>query len=150
MPLSVNWSAAFKDPAAFAALLAEDVVLEASAIREPAVGRKAVQAIMTAGSRLYRKIVFRNPATTGATTYSEWRAVSVDGATVYEGVTVLTHDSAGAVKRVAIHHRPLGALLRFSAEMAESLRGVLPVEVFYTDAPAHQCPREPSNPRSGH
>ncbi|QIQ01268.1 nuclear transport factor 2 family protein [Streptomyces liangshanensis] len=133
--LTGNWSQAFegKGPGGFAALLAENVVLEASAIRKPAVGREAVLAIMGAGSRLYREITFSDPATAGDKTYAEWHAISQDGDTAYDGVTVLTTDKNGAIVHVAVHHRPLDALLRFSAEIGRALDGKLPAALFHDD-----------------
>jgi hypothetical protein len=51
-----------------------------------------------------------------------------------QGVTVLTRDAAGRIVRAAIHHRPLGSALRFSAELGERLAGVLDADLFYEAA----------------
>jgi hypothetical protein len=42
---------------------------------------------------------------------------------------------------VAIHHRPLGAALRFSAELGDRLTGVIARDLFYDGAPATQGSR---------
>jgi hypothetical protein len=39
------------------------------------------------------------------------------------GVTILTRNNAGIIQHIAIHHRPLEALMRLSAKIGESLRG---------------------------
>jgi hypothetical protein len=59
--------------------------------------------------------------TAGSNTYSEWRAVSFHG------------DTAGAMTHVAIHHRPLDALLRFSAEMGQHMGPVIEPDAFFAD-----------------
>jgi hypothetical protein len=46
-------------------------------------------------------------------------------------VTVLTKDDSGRVVHAAIHHRPLGAALRFSAELRKRLTGVVDPGYFY-------------------
>jgi len=50
---------------------------------------------------------------------------------VLRGVTVLTKDADGRIVRAAIHHRPLGAALRFSAELGERLTEI--ADHFYDD-----------------
>jgi hypothetical protein len=46
-------------------------------------------------------------------------------------VTVLTKDEQARIVRVAIHHRPLGAALRFSAELGRRLAGRIDAAHFY-------------------
>jgi hypothetical protein len=62
-------------------------------------------------------------------TYLQWRATAFDGVEI-NGVTVLQRDVNGKVIKAAIHHRPLTAVLRFSAELRGRLAGVLPAEHF--------------------
>jgi hypothetical protein len=52
-------------------------------------------------------------------TYMEWEA-SAFGLPISR-VTVLTIDSEGRLVRIALHHRPRGAVERFSAEFGEPL-----------------------------
>jgi hypothetical protein len=46
-------------------------------------------------------------------------------------VTILTKDDSGRVVHAAIHHRPLGVVLRFSAELRKRLTGVVESGYFY-------------------
>jgi len=87
--------------------LAEDVVLEASALRRPVRDRDAAEAIGPTG-------------------------------TVIGGVTVLTRDADGRIAHVAIHHRPLGALLEFSRELGRRTAGRVPAGSF---ADGEECGR---------
>jgi len=48
-----------------------------------------------------------------------------------QGVTVLTLDGSGLIDNVALHHRPLGALLAFSAEMGRRLGDSVDTAVYY-------------------
>jgi hypothetical protein len=45
-------------------------------------------------------------------------------------VTILTKDDGGRVVHAAIHYRPLGAALRFSAELRKRLIGVVDPRYF--------------------
>jgi hypothetical protein len=53
------------------------------------------------------------------------------GSFEFDGVTVITRNEAGAISRIAVHHRPLGAVLRFSAEIGERLRGEIDPSYFW-------------------
>ena len=53
------------------------------------------------------------------------------GGTQIQGVTVLRKDEQGRIVRVAIHHRPLGAALSFSAELRRRLAGRIDAAHFY-------------------
>ena len=46
-------------------------------------------------------------------------------------MTVLTKDEHGQIVRAAIHHRPLGPALRFSAELRRRLAGRIGAAHFY-------------------
>ena len=63
-------------------------------------------------------------AVDGRRQYLEWKARAFGGIGM-SGVTVITPSEAGAIARMAIHHRPLGGALRFSAEIGQVLQGVI-------------------------
>ena len=44
---------------------------------------------------------------------------------------MLTKDEKGLIVHAAIHHRPLGTALRFSAELRERLRGTIEPDHFF-------------------
>jgi len=68
-------------------------------------------------------------STTPDRSYLEWELEAL-GQRIH-GVTVLTVDSSGLIDNVALHHRPLGAVLAFSAEMGRRLGSSLGPAVFY-------------------
>lgn len=127
-----GWTRAFeqKSATAFGEAFAEDVVLEASALARPVAGRDRVKSVMGAASNIYESLAFTHETVGADRTYLEWRATAFDGIRL-EGVTILTKDDAGRIVRIAIHHRPLGAALRFSTELRERLRDVIDSDHFY-------------------
>ncbi|MFD3452805.1 alpha/beta fold hydrolase [Streptomyces sp. NPDC058691] len=117
-----RWTTAFADKStdSFGEALAEEAVLDASILTRPIEGREQVKQVMAAASGIYDSLTFTHEATEGLRTYLEWRATA-SGGTRMEGVTILTKDERGRIERVTIHHRPLGAVLRFSAELRDRL-----------------------------
>ncbi|MDQ0779012.1 pimeloyl-ACP methyl ester carboxylesterase [Streptomyces aurantiacus] len=128
-----GWRNAFAGKTAddFAAAFAADIVLEASVLAIPVEGREKVKATMTQASKIYESLAFVREAAQGAMTYLEWEATAFGGMQIY-GVTVLTKGGDGRINHVAIHHRPLGAALRFSLEMRERLAGTVDSSHFHT------------------
>lgn len=112
------WTKAFaaKDADAFAAAFAEDVVLEASALRSPVQGRENVKRVMGAASGIYEALVFTHQISEGDRSCIEWEAKAFGGKEL-RGSTILTVDESGKIVRAVIQHRPLDALLAFSAEL---------------------------------
>ncbi|MFE2061346.1 nuclear transport factor 2 family protein [Streptomyces sp. NPDC059467] len=127
-----GWTKAFaaRSSDAFAEAFAADVVLEASALTRPVEGRDRVKSVMGAASSVYESLAFTRQTVDGPRTYLEWEATAFGGIRL-DGVTILTKDEQGLIVRAAIHHRPLGALLRFSAELRDRLDGVVGPEHFH-------------------
>ncbi|SDI13585.1 Pimeloyl-ACP methyl ester carboxylesterase [Actinokineospora alba] len=121
-----GWTGAFaaKQSDAFAATLAPDVALHASALRRPVTGRDDVAYLMGEASQIYEQLEFVHEAKDGRLTFLEWHARTRSGVSL-EGVTVLERDDAGLISRVAIHHRPLDGVLAFSAELRDRTVGRL-------------------------
>jgi putative SOS response-associated peptidase YedK len=65
----------------------------------------------------------------------EWEARLRGGERV-AGVTVLTTDASGKITAIAIHHRPLPGVLRFSAELRRDLAGKIEPDLFHDTRPA--------------
>jgi pimeloyl-ACP methyl ester carboxylesterase len=128
---------ATKSAEAFAEAFADDVVLEASALTRPIEGREKVMQVMGTASAIYESLVFTHEVSAGPRTYLEWEATALGGM-VLRGVTVLTRDASGGIVSAAIHHRPLWAALRFSAELGERLTGIIDAEHFYGRAQANE------------
>ncbi len=127
-----GWTRAFeaKSSSAFADAFAADIVLEASVLARPVVGVEQVKTVMGTASKIYETLAFTSEATIGQRSYLEWEAQAFGGERLY-GVTVLTKDEQGRIVRAAIHHRPLGAALRFSAELGHRLQGQLDANYFH-------------------
>jgi pimeloyl-ACP methyl ester carboxylesterase len=127
-----SWTNAFasKSADAFGEAFADDVVLEGGTLTRPVKGRDRVMRVMGTASNIYESLVFTHEATAGLRSYLEWQATAFGGV-VLDGVTILTTDARGRIVSAAIHHRPLDAALRFSAELGERLAGVLDSDYFY-------------------
>lgn len=127
-----QWTTAFaeKSADAFGEAFAEEVVLEASTLVRPIVGREQVKQVMATASGIYESLAFTHESSRGLRTYLEWEATAFGGMQI-QGVTILTKDEDGRIVRAAIHHRPLGAALRFSAELGDRLRGQIDPAHFY-------------------
>ncbi|MEU8382606.1 nuclear transport factor 2 family protein [Streptosporangium sp. NPDC048865] len=132
-PAAGNWRSGFEERSAttFSAGFADDVVLEASTLVQPIVGRERVARTLEAASGIYESLEFTASEQDGLTTYLQWRATAFGGVEI-KGVTVLEHDFDGKVVAAAIHHRPLDVALRFSAEIRDRLTGVVPRDHFFS------------------
>ncbi|UNC02781.1 nuclear transport factor 2 family protein [Mycolicibacterium boenickei] len=132
---AADWRRAFAEQsqASFAEAFADGVVLDATTLAEPISGREAVAAVMATASSIYETLDFTAETTDGSTSYVQWRATAFGGMAI-RGITILERDTEGHVVSAAIHHRPLGAVLRFSAEIRNRLAGVLPPTHFLKEA----------------
>jgi pimeloyl-ACP methyl ester carboxylesterase len=113
---------------------ADVIVLEASTLVTPIEGKERVAATLAAASSIYESLEFTAEAGAGSTSYLQWRATAFGGMEI-KGVTVLERDARGKVIAAAIHHRPMDAVLRFSAEMRDRLAGVIPADHFIQETP---------------
>jgi pimeloyl-ACP methyl ester carboxylesterase len=117
-----GWRRGFGDQSreAFADAFAEDVVLEATTLPDPVEGRDNVAAVLATASSIYESLEFTSESHDGSTTFLQWRATAFGGMQI-KGISVLERDAHGKVIAAAIHHRPLGVVLRFSAEIRDRL-----------------------------
>ncbi|MGA5537404.1 alpha/beta fold hydrolase [Mycolicibacterium nivoides] len=124
---SAGWRRAFAEQsrAGFAEAFADGVVLDATTLIEPVVGRGAVATVLGVASSIYEALEFTAETTDGSTSYVQWRATAFGGMAI-RGITILDRDAEGRIVSAAIHHRPLGVVLRFSAEIRDRLAGVIP------------------------
>jgi hypothetical protein len=53
-----------------------------------------------------------------STTYLQWRAAAFGGMQI-GCITILERNASGKIVAAAIHHRPVGAVLRFSAKIRD-------------------------------
>lgn len=119
-----DWTGAFESRSSgtFADAFAEDVVLEATALRKPIRGRDNVALVMGTASKAYESLIFTHEASNGLRSYVEWEAVVAGEPTLY-GSTILVRDESGKIVKAIIQHRPLDGVLAFSAKMGELLAG---------------------------
>jgi pimeloyl-ACP methyl ester carboxylesterase len=127
-----GWTRAFaqKSTQAFGEAFAPDMVLEASILTRPVVGADQVKTVMGTASGIYELVTFTHQAREGARDYLEWEARAFGGQMLY-GITILTKNAEGKVQRAAIHHRPLGMALKFSAELGRRLQDRIPSDHFF-------------------
>jgi hypothetical protein len=125
------WTAALRDEtgATFGQVAAPNVRLEGSIFAAPIEGRQKVWTSLRTGGGITDTLRFTHESTTPDRCYLEWELEAL-GQRI-QGVTVLTFDSSGLIGNVALHHRPLGAVLAFSAEMGRRLGGSLGPDLFY-------------------
>jgi hypothetical protein len=109
------------------------MVLDATVLTRPLVGRDAVKTLMGTASNIYESVTFTHEASHGERTYLEWTAAAFGGLEL-RGITILTKGDDGRIVRAAIHHRPLGAALRFSAELGRRLAGAISSDYFHATA----------------
>lgn len=121
-----DWKGAFaqRSAAAFADAFADDVILEATVLYKPVSGRENVKQVMEAASKIYESLVFTDQVADGRRQYVEWKGRAFGGVEL-NGVTVITRNEAGAICRLAIHHRPLHGAMLFSTQIGERLQGVI-------------------------
>lgn len=117
----------------FAEQFADEIVFEATTLAKPVEGKQSVAAVLATASSIYESLEFTAEAQSTSTTYLQWRATAFGGMRI-DGVTVLERDASGKIVTAAIHHRPLGAVLRFSAEIRDRLAGVIPADYFLTES----------------
>jgi hypothetical protein len=130
-PSADGWRRSFADKSQseFAEQFADEIVLEATTLAKPAEGKDNAAAVLATASSIYESLEFTAEVQNGSTTYLQWRATAFGGMQI-DGVTVLEHDSQGKIVAAAIHHRPLGPALRFSAEIRDRLTDVMPADHF--------------------
>ena len=127
-----GWAQAFGDRSegSFTDNFDEAVVFEASAMTRRVEGRERVATILGAASRLYETLEFTRRGQDGDHSFMEWEA-SLRGGESVSGITILKSNANGKIISIAIHHRPLPGLLRFSTELRHALAGKIEPDVFH-------------------
>jgi len=130
-PFLPIWREALSDRTGvtFGKVVAPHVSLEGSIFAAPINGREKVWTSLRAAGGITDALSFTHESTASGRSYLEWKLEALDQQ--FEGVTVLSFDSSGLVDNVAVHHRPLGGLLAFSAEMSRRLGDSLGPGLFY-------------------
>jgi hypothetical protein len=105
------------------------VRLEGSIFAAPIEGRANVWTTFRTAAGISESLTFVRESTVSDRSYLEWEQRAF-GRPV-EGITVLRLDRMGLIDGVAIHHRPLGEVLAFSAEMGRRLGDSVGQGVFY-------------------
>jgi len=100
-------------------------------LAKPVIGAEQVTTVMATASNIYEALAFTHEATNGLRTYLEWEAQAFGGVKL-SGITILTKNEQGKIVRAAIHHRPLGGALKFSAELGRRLHGKVAAAHFFS------------------
>jgi len=139
------WTAALRDETGttFGDVAAPHVRLEGSIFATPIEGRQKVWTSLRTGGGITDTLRFTHESAAPDRCYFEWELEAL-GQRV-QGITILTLDGSGLIDNVVLHHRPLGAVLAFSAEMGRRLGNSLGPDVFY-EAPG-QPAAEPAQSR---
>src|SRR5882757_4557577 len=130
-PFLPIWREALSDRSgvAFGEVVAPHVRLEGSIFATPIEGREKVWTSLRAAGAITDRLSFTHESTASDRSYLEWEAEAL--AQRFRGVTVLTVDGSGLIENVALHHRPLGAVLAFSAELGRRLGNGVGPGVFF-------------------
>jgi pimeloyl-ACP methyl ester carboxylesterase len=130
-----GWRRSFaaQSQSAFAEQFADDVVFDATTLAKTVEGKQSVATILAAASSIYESLEFTAEAQSASTTYLQWRATAFGGVKI-AGITVLERDATGRIAKAAIHHRPLGVVLRFAAEIRDRVAGAIPVDHFLKES----------------
>ena len=96
-----------------------EVTLTGSVFDAPIVGADAVWKTMRTAASIYDDIQFTNFSDASDRTFLEWEGLALGHDIA--GVTLLRSRDDGPILEVRIHHRPLPALLAFTAELDRRL-----------------------------
>ncbi|MGB8206669.1 MAG: alpha/beta fold hydrolase, partial [Mycobacterium sp.] len=131
-----GWRQGFAEQsqATFADEFADEVVLDATTLAKPIKGKQQVAQVLATASSIYESLEFTAEAHHGPTTYLQWKATAFGGMQI-RGITILDRDASGKIVAAAIHHRPLGAVLRFAAEIRNQLAAEIPADHFLQETP---------------
>jgi hypothetical protein len=89
----------------------------------PISGRDAIWSVLKLSGSVYDRLEFTHELVSSDRTYLEWEAGGL-GLQIW-GLTALTKDTQGRITRIALHHRPLGVVTRFSAQLADRLTAII-------------------------
>jgi hypothetical protein len=103
----------------FGQVAAPHVRLVGSIFATPIEGREKVWTSLRAAGGITDTLSFTYESTAPDRSYLEWELQAL--AQRAEGSAVLTLDGSGLIDMRALHHRPLGAVLAFQAEMGRRL-----------------------------
>jgi hypothetical protein len=143
-PFLPIWTKALRDEsgATFREVAAPHVRLEGSIFAAPVDGPEKAWASLRTAAGITDTLRFTHESTASDRTYLEWEQEALGQQIA--GVTVLAFDGSGLITSVAIHHRPLGAVLAYSAEMGRRLGNSAGPGAFY------QGPEQPgAEPAAG-
>ena len=129
-----RWMSAFADATGdtFRTIVAHDVTLSGSVFVKAVQGADAVWVVMTTASGIYDSLEFTNSHDAPDRTYLEWRGVAF-GRDI-AGVTVLVTNADNLITEVRLQHRPLQAVLDFSAELRRRVEGTVDPSNFHERA----------------
>jgi hypothetical protein len=129
--MASGWRQGFAEQSqsTFADEFADEVVLDATTLAKPVKGKELVAQVLATASSISESLEFTAEAHDGLKTYLQWKATAFGGMQI-RGITILDRDASGKVVAAAIHHRPLGAVLRFATEIRNRIASAIPADHF--------------------
>ena len=112
----------------FAAAFTPAVSLDTAVINGPLSGVDLVGAFFAATTKMYDILDFTHETVAGGKTYMEWQGEAFGSPIA--GTTIVTRNEAGLIDSIRLYHRPLSAVIRFSAELAKRLEGKVDSAMF--------------------
>src|SRR5258706_8528342 len=112
----------------FAAAFTPAVSLDTAVMNGPLSGVDLVGAFFAATTKMYDHLDFTHEIVVGGKTYMEWQGEAFGSPIA--GTTIVTRNEAGLIESIRLYHRPLSAVLRFSAELAKRLGGSVDAAMF--------------------
>ena len=92
-------------------------------------GERRCRTSLRTGGGITDTLSFTHESATPDRSYLEWELEALGQR--FAGVTILSFDDSGLVNNVALHHRPLGGVLAFSAEIGRRLGNSFGPGAFY-------------------
>ena len=115
----------------FAAAFTPAVSLDTAVMNGPLSGVDLVGAFFAATTKMYDVLDFTHETVAGGKTYMEWQGEAFGSPIA--GTTIVTRNEAGLIEGIRLYHRPLSAVIRFSAELAKRLGGKVDPAMFATE-----------------
>ena len=112
----------------FAAAFTPAVSLDTAVMNGPLSGVDLVGAFFAATTKMYDILDFTHETVAGGKTYMEWQGEAFGSPIA--GTTIVTRNEAGLIDSIRLYHRPLSAVIRFSAELAKRLGGSVDAAMF--------------------
>lgn len=128
----IAWETGFseKNAETFSKGFADDVIIEATVLKQPVEGIDLASKVMWSASATYESLEFTEYFSEGDYVCVQWEATAFGGKQLY-GSTIIHTNVENKIDRVIIQHRPLEVMLEYSAEQNSRLKDEIGEGYFY-------------------